>query len=317
MQEILDYGLIGWAMSRYSGCWVGLKTIAETVESTASVHTDPARLALAQPDDFEMPAGGLNIRWPDSPLEQEERLHRYKVYAALAFARANGLDRTVVDGPNRRLGLIASGKSYLDLMQALEDLGLDLDACRDLGLSIYKVAMPWPLERAGVRAFAEGLDEVLVVEEKRAVIENQLKEQLYNWQADKRPLITGKFDAEGNWQLPSWHELTPAMVARVLARRLQAHGVPPGVERRLKFLEAKEKQLARSSRRSPACPTSVPAARTTPRPRCPTAAARSPGSAATTWSSGWTATPRPTPRWAARACPGSVRRRSPRPATCS
>ena len=244
VQEILDYGLIGWAMSRYSGCWVGLKTIAETVESTVSVHADPARLSLAQPDDFAMPPGGLNIRWPDSPLEQEERLHRHKVYAALAFARANALDRRIVDGPNRRLGLIASGKSYLDLMQALADLGLDLDACRDLGLAIYKVAMPWPLERAGVRAFAEGLDEVLVVEEKRAVIENQLKEQLYNWQADKRPRVTGKFDADGHWQLPSWHELTPAMVARVLARRLQAHGVPPGVEQRLKFLEAKEKQLA-------------------------------------------------------------------------
>ncbi|MBK1669663.1 indolepyruvate ferredoxin oxidoreductase [Rhodovibrio sodomensis] len=244
VQEILDYGLIGWAMSRYSGCWVGLKTIAETVESTASVHTDPGRVRIARPEDFELPPGGLNIRWPDSPLQQEERLHRHKVYAALAFARANALDRTVVDGPNRRLGLIASGKSYLDLMQALEDLGLDLDACRALGLAIYKVAMPWPLERVGVRAFCEGLDEVLVVEEKRAVIENQLKEQLYNWQADKRPRVTGKFNAEGAWQLPSWHELTPAMVARVLARRLQAHGVPPGVERRLTFLEAKEKQLA-------------------------------------------------------------------------
>jgi indolepyruvate ferredoxin oxidoreductase len=129
----------------------------------------------------------LNIRWPDSPLEQEERLHRYKALAALAFAQANRLDRIVLDSPKRRFGIVTAGKSYLDVRQALEDLGIDEALAAEIGLTVYKVAMTWPLERSGLRAFAEGLDEILVVEEKRAVMENQIKEQLYNWRADVRP----------------------------------------------------------------------------------------------------------------------------------
>ena len=169
VQEFLDLGLYGWAMSRYSGCWVGFKTIAETVDSSASVYVDPRRVRIAIPEDFEMPAGGLNIRWPDTPLEQETRLHRHKVYAALAFAQANKLDRVVVDSPKRRLGIVTAGKSYLDVRQALADLGIDDALAAEIGLTVYKVAMTWPLEREGLRAFAEGLDEILVVEEKRAV----------------------------------------------------------------------------------------------------------------------------------------------------
>jgi len=243
VQEFLDLGLYGFAMSRYSGCWVAFKTIAETVDSSASCYVDPHRIDIRLPDDFELPPGGLNIRWPDAPLEQEARLHEHKLYAALAFARANGLNHPVIDGPKRRFGIVTCGKSYLDVRQALEDLGITEDYAREIGISVYKVAMTWPLEREGMRAFAEGLEEILVVEEKRALIENQLKEQLYNWRADIRPRVIGKFDENGVWQLPSNDELTPARIARVIAGRIGRFLTSPRIEERLKFLEAKEKQL--------------------------------------------------------------------------
>src|SRR6185369_12688881 len=140
VQEILDLGLYGWAMSRYSGCWIAFKTIAETVDSSSSVEVGPQRISLTLPADFEMPPGGLNIRWPDQPLEQEYRLHKYKLYAALAFVRANSLDRIVIDSPNPRFGIVTTGKSYLDVRQALEDLGIDDDLARQIGLRVYKVA---------------------------------------------------------------------------------------------------------------------------------------------------------------------------------
>ena len=181
VQEFLDLGIYGWAMSRFSGCWVAYKTVAETVDSSASVNVDPHRVNITLPTDFAMPEGGLNIRWPDEFLGQEERLHKHKLYAALAFARANRLDKTVVDSPKKRLGIVTTGKSYLDVRQALDDLGITEEMALDVGISIYKVAMPWPLEREGIREFAEGMEEILVVEEKRALMENQLKEQLYNW----------------------------------------------------------------------------------------------------------------------------------------
>ena len=243
VQEFLDLGLYGWAMSRYSGCWVGFKTIAETVDTSASVYVDPHRVQIVLPEDFELPEGGLNIRWPDQPLVQEERLHRYKAYAALAFARANRLDKVVLDSPKRRFGIVTAGKSYLDVMQALEDLGIDEALAAEIGIAVYKVAMVWPLEREGVREFAEGLEEVLVVEEKRAVMENQLKEQLYNWRADVRPRVVGKFDQDGDWVLPSVNELTPARIARVIAQRIARFYDSEEIQQRLAFLEEKERAL--------------------------------------------------------------------------
>jgi indolepyruvate ferredoxin oxidoreductase len=244
VQEFLDLGLYGWAMSRYSGCWVAFKTVAETVDSSASVHVDPHRINIATPSDFEMPEGGLNIRWPDEFLVQEERLHRYKLAAALAFARANRLDRTIIDGPKRRFGIVTTGKSYLDVRQALDDLGISDAQAADIGISIYKVAMPWPLEPEGVRAFAEGLDEILVVEEKRALIEGQLKEILYGANLSSRPRVLGKHDEDGNWILPSAGELTPAQIARAIAGRMTRWHTSPAIEERLSFLEAKEASLA-------------------------------------------------------------------------
>ena len=243
VQDILDMGLIGWAMSRYTGRWVGFKTIAETVESSASVDVNPLALQIVTPDDFEMPPGGLNIRWPDPPLEQEMRLHRYAVKAAQAFARANRLDRMVLDSPNARLGIVTTGKSYLDVLQALEYLGLDARACADLGIRVSKVGMTWPLEPMGIRAFARGLQDIVVVEEKLSFIESQMKELFYNFDGD-RPSIVGKYDEAGEWILPSTSELTPARIAMVIARRIQKFHDSEHIRGVLAWMEQKEGELA-------------------------------------------------------------------------
>ncbi len=243
VQEFLDLGLHGWAMSRYSGCWVAFKVVAETVDSSASVYVDPHRVEIAMPTDFEMPADGLGIRWPDPPLAQEMRLHKDKLYAALAYCRANRLNRVVIDSPKRRFGIVTCGKSYLDVRQALDDLGIDEDYAAEIGLTVYKVGMTWPLERDGLRQFAEGLEEILVVEEKRALIENQLKEQLYNWKESVRPKVIGKFDENLEWILPSADELTPARIARVIAKRIARFHSSDRIEQRLAFLAQKEKAL--------------------------------------------------------------------------
>ncbi|RLM53085.1 indolepyruvate ferredoxin oxidoreductase family protein, partial [Halobellus sp. Atlit-31R] len=202
VQEYLDLGVHGWAMSRYSGCAVAFKALADTVESSASVDANPFRVEVKYPKDFTMPEGGLNTRLSSMPLGQQARaqealMQDYKIYAALAYARENKLNRTTIDSPDAKLGIIASGKSYLDVLEALEELGIDEAMAAKVGLRLYKVAMIWPLEPEGVREFAQGLEEILVVEEKRQVVEYQLKEQLYNWRDDVRPHIVGKFDDKG------------------------------------------------------------------------------------------------------------------------
>jgi len=246
VQDILDLGLVGWAMSRYTGRWIGFKTIAETVESSASVDVDPFARRIVLPEDFELPPGGLNIRWPDPPLDQEMRLHRYAVRAAQAFARANRVDRIVLDSPRARLGIVTTGKSYLDVLQALEYLGLDEEACRDIGIRVYKVGMTWPLEPQGIAAFARGLEDIVVVEEKRAFIERQMKEQFYNWPEawGRRPSIVGKYDEAGEWILPSTGELTPATIAGVIGRRIQRFFTTESIEQRLRWMEEKEAEMA-------------------------------------------------------------------------
>ena len=175
-----------------------------------------------------------------------------KAYAALAYARANGLNRIVIDSPRPRLGIITAGKSYLDVRQALDDLGIDERLAAEIGIRVYKVGMSWPLESEGTRRFAEGLEEVLVVEEKRQHLEYQLKEELYNWREDVRPRVIGKFDEKGEWALPQggWllpaaSELTPAMIARAIAGRIARFHTSERVQQRLAFLEAKEQSLAR------------------------------------------------------------------------
>ena len=241
LQDYLDLGLLGFALSRFSGCWVGFKAISETVESSASIDSDPSRIKVVWPADFEMPPDGLNIRWPDPPLDQERRLFGPKMAAVAAFARANAFDRIVLDGKPARLGIIATGKAYLDLRQAMADLGISDRDAEVLGLRIYKVALTWPLEERGARRFAEGLQDVLVVEEKRGFIEDQLKRILYNVEAWHRPSVVGKQDESGAPLLPSEGELNPTLVASALMARLRRLGHrSPALEQRLARLESFE-----------------------------------------------------------------------------
>jgi len=261
VQEILDLGLHALAMSRFAGVWASMKTIQEIVESSATAHIDPERVNIVLPE-FTMPPGGVHIRWPDTALEQEARLFDYKWYAALAYIRANRLNHNVIEGPNDRLGLIASGKAYNDTRQALLDLGLDESECQRLGLRLHKVSVVWPLEAQTTREFATGLREILVVEEKRQVIEYQLKEELYNWRPDVRPDVLGKFDdvggdhSGGEWSMPNPSantllranaDLSPAIIARALARRLKKLGIDADttarIDAHLAVLDAKERSM--------------------------------------------------------------------------
>ncbi|MEW5964138.1 MAG: indolepyruvate ferredoxin oxidoreductase family protein [Pseudomonadota bacterium] len=221
VQEILDYGLTGFALSRYAGVWVGLKCVKDNMESTAVVDARADRLALRLPDEsaFAMPPGGLNIRLQDPPLAKEARLHDHKRAAVLAFARANRLDRVIVDGGAQpRIGIVTTGKSYLDTRQALDMLGLDAARAAALGLALYKVALVWPLEPQGLARFAQRLETILVVEEKRSLIETQVKEQLFD--SAVRPRVLGKRDEEGRWLFPAKGALDPLDIAIAIGRRL-------------------------------------------------------------------------------------------------
>ena len=270
VQEILDLGIHAFAMSRFSGVWAGMKTIQEIVESSATAMIDPERVQIVMPTDFQMPPGGVHIRWPDAALEQEARLFDYKWYAALAYIRANRLNYNVIEGKHDRFGLIASGKAYNDTRQALLDLGLDDATCRQLGIRLHKVGVVWPLEAQLTREFATDLQEILVVEEKRQVIEYQLKEELYNWRADVRPTILGKFNeveggstadfTGGEWSMPNPSantllranaDLSPAIIAKAIAQRIKKLGIDGGagsdmrarIDLQLAILEAKERSM--------------------------------------------------------------------------
>ncbi len=339
VQEILDLGVHAFAMSRFSGVWAGMKTIQEIVESSATATIDPGRVQIRIPTDFPLPPGGVHIRWPDHALDQEARLFDFKWYAALAYIRANRLNYNVIEGPNDRFGLIASGKAYNDTRQALLDLGLDDASCRRIGIRLHKVGVVWPLEAQLTREFATGLQEILVVEEKRQVIEYQLKEELYNWRADVRPNIYGKFNevegdfSGGEWSMPNPTantllranaDLSPALIARAIAHRVKRLGVDADMLARIERSwpswrprNAPCRCWTSGPRKAPSVhPGSVPAARTTPAPRCPRVRAPWPASAATSWPSGWTAARWVSPRWAARACPGSGSSRSRPTSTC-
>ncbi len=247
VQEYLDFGLHAFAMSRYCGCWVSFKVLAETVDTSASVHVDPHRVEIALPTDFELPPGGLSIRWPDDYLDQEKRLLYAKYPAAQAYWRANNLDRLVLGSPDAPFGIVTTGKSYLDVRQALDELGIDEELARHLGIAIYKVGLVWPIEPQGIRRFVEGKREVVVVEEKRSLMEYQIKEQLFNLEAARRPVLVGKTDEKGQVLLQANAELTPVRIAQVLVERLGLEAMPERVRNRLAAMQRKTDRPVRNS----------------------------------------------------------------------
>jgi indolepyruvate ferredoxin oxidoreductase len=223
VQEIIDYGIYGFALSRFAGVWVGLKCVKDNIESTATVDGRPDRVSVQLPGDdlFQMPPGGLNIRRGDSALEKEARLHDYKMDAVRAFTRLNALDKIVMrGGQDAKIGIVSTGKSYLDVRQALDQLGIDEVEAANLGIRLYKVAMPWPLEPHGIKAFAEGLETIIVVEEKRPLIERQIRDQLYDM--PDRPKVIGKKDEHGNWLFPAKGALEPTDIAIKIGERIAA-----------------------------------------------------------------------------------------------
>ncbi len=234
VQEFVELGLLGTAMSRYAGTWVGYKVISDTIETTGVVDLAGERKKFILPTDFEMPESGLNLRWPDGILEQDERLQEHKAYAAVAFARANNVDQIILDSKKPRFGIVASGKAYENVREALRQLGIDEKTADKIGLRLYKVRMPWPLEPEGIRNFADGLEEVLVIEERREIIENQIKQQLFNWRADVRPRIVGKFDDKDQHILKLNEEMTAGVAVRAIASRLLTFDLPEGMASRLK-----------------------------------------------------------------------------------
>ena len=223
VQEILDYGILGWELSRYSGCWVGLKCVKDTIEVTEVVDGDPNRLSIVTPTDFEMPEGGVNIRLVDDRTEQEARLHDYKRFAAEAFARANRIDRRVLGGESAKIGIVSSGKSWLDTVHALDLLGIDEAEAKRLGITTYKVGMVWPLDMTSFREWSDGLDLIIVVEEKRKLIEVQIKEAIFDDRRGRR--VVGWKKENGDVLFTVKGALDPVGVARKLGDLLAEEGV--------------------------------------------------------------------------------------------
>ena len=237
LEEVIEFGLTGFALSRYTGLWVGLKTVSDTIECTRSILTPVRTSRCVTPNDFELPSGGLNIRWPDDRWSQDERLLKWRLPAAHAFARVNGIDRFTFGDKGRRVTIVTSGKAYVDVRQALDELGIDEQLANALGIAVYKIGMVWPLETERTRDAIEGAEEVVVVEERRGVIEPQLKDMTYNWPANRRPVIVGKRDEAMRVLFPENGELSPTLVACVLGARLERLGLPQRVIERLRSIE--------------------------------------------------------------------------------
>ncbi|MEN3383351.1 MAG: indolepyruvate ferredoxin oxidoreductase [Hyphomicrobiales bacterium] len=245
VQEFIDYALYGWAMSRFCGSWVALKCMHETVESTGVVEAglDSVKIVIPGEDAFKMPPGGLNIRLVDGILDMEARLHDYKRDAMLAFIKANKLNRIITSGgPDAKIGIITVGKSYLDVRQALDQLGIDEVKCNDLGLRIFKVACPWPISRAELKAFAEGLDLIICVEEKRSLIEVQVREELYG--SANQPVVVGKRDESENWLFPVKGALDPHDIAIAVGERILRRGHVEEIANRVARLKQAQSAVA-------------------------------------------------------------------------
>ena len=250
VQDYLDLGLHGFAMSRYSGSWIAFKALDDTIECSASVFVDPARIDIRLPEDFRLPPGGAGLRLPDQPLTMERRILDVRLPAVQAYVRANRLDRVVLDSPQPRLGIVAAGKSYLDVRQALDHLGIDEREAARLGLRVLKVAVTWPLEPQGLHAFALGLEEILVVEEKRPILEDQIRSMLYHWPDARRPRVLGKRGEDGSggpWLFPPTGELRAEPIALAIAQRIARYAPGEALARRVAWLEAREEALAKPS----------------------------------------------------------------------
>jgi indolepyruvate ferredoxin oxidoreductase len=226
VQEILDYGIHGIAMSRFTGCWVSLKLVTDVVESSSTIDVDPNRFKTVTPPVPPIP-GGVHLRIADRPQMQEPRLIAAKLPLSVAYARANGLNRITHDAPNAKVGIVTSGKSYADTLQALHELGLSPDVCKAAGIRILKLGMTFPLDPEAVIKFADGLQAILVIEEKRPLIEQQMKAALYEAAMANPPKIIGKP------ALPAFGELAPNIIAHAIAKLLgkddmaQAIPLPP------------------------------------------------------------------------------------------
>ncbi len=223
VQEVLDLGLAGYAMSRFSGLWVGLIAVADMMDSGATIDVSLDRHRFVIPAGFSLPPGGVGIRLKDQPMDKERRLRLFKIPAALAFAKANRLDRDVLTSSRPRLGIAAHGQAWKDVLEALAAMGIGLDEAASLGVSLYKVGMPWPLEPTGLRAFARGLETLMVVEHKRPLLEAQARAALYDLPAHAQPKVIGKVDEQGHPLLSDLGSLSVAEVALAIADRL-----PPG-----------------------------------------------------------------------------------------
>ncbi|ODT85902.1 indolepyruvate ferredoxin oxidoreductase family protein [Phenylobacterium sp. SCN 70-31] len=229
VQEVLDYGLLGYALSRFSGLWVGMIALADTMDSGATIDVSLGRHRFVTPEGFRQPAGGLGIRLKDQPLDKERRLRTQKIPAALAFARANRIDRVMLGGSRPRLGIVCQGQAYKDVIEALAAMSLTPQEAARLGVAIYKVGMPWPLEPIGIRAFAAGLETLMVIEHKRPLIEGQARAALYDLPAHARPAIVGKTDEKGAPLLSELTSLSVAEIALAIADRLPAGAHMDGV----------------------------------------------------------------------------------------
>jgi len=217
VQDYIDFGLMGIAMSRYSGCWVGMKCITDTVESAASVDIGLDRFNPQLPKE-QLSDEDMHLQWGYLPALSETRLYKKRLPSAQAFAKANSIDKVIFQG-KKKLAIVTSGKAYLDVRQALDELGLDENTCENIGISLYKVGMVWPLEPDNIINFVDGSDEVLVIEEKRSIVEDQLMKYLYN--NEKRPLIIGKKDENGDDLISSEGELSPSSLSLIIANRIQ------------------------------------------------------------------------------------------------
>ena len=219
VSEIIEYGLHGWALSRFAGVWCGLKCVKDNVESSGSIDVDLDNFQTKLPTDFDMPTDGLNIRLNDHPTTQEARLHQHKLNAVRAYTRTNQLDKTIyTGGKSPKIGIVSTGKSYMDTLQALDELGIDKARANRMGLALYKVAMPWPLEPDGITAFAKDLDQIIVVEEKRPLIEDQLRTILYG--QENPPNIIGKKSETGATLFQPEMALNSVQIAAAIGTRL-------------------------------------------------------------------------------------------------